>query len=64
MLEGSLSLRVFSSTALSARRELVVEAIGGEVTKESKVRNNRDKHVSIIWYRYPVHCLTIYNTPR
>jgi len=29
--------------------ELVVEAIGGEVTKESKVRNNCDNHdVSII----------------
>ena len=43
-----LSLRVFSSTALSACRA-GVEAIGGKVTEESKVRNYCDKHdVSII----------------
>ena len=38
-------LNRFQALGLSAGIiQLIVEAIGGEVTKESKVRNNCDKH--------------------
>ena len=48
MASQPVSLRVFSSTALSARRA-GSRSDRCEVTKESKVRNHCDKHdVSII----------------